>query len=100
MKSQRSDKRTRDAQLEGLEARGFNATYSEVTDSILVSCDQCAALCINGTATHEHGCPNTTKECSECSCQMPARPAHRTVCDACLEDERIYHGMDGDANED
>lgn len=47
------------------------------------SCNQCAALVINGVFCHEHGCPNEHKtwlpdegewvrfiECRECGCEV------------------------------
>jgi hypothetical protein len=53
-------------------------------------CGQCEMLSINGTATHEHGCPNSRKtwieergewvlflECRECGSEVESG----TVCD-------------------
>ena len=44
--------------LETLHANGFDK--SEVSDDqiLIVGCSQCASIVIQGTACHEHGCPN------------------------------------------
>lgn len=44
-----------------LRQRGFDKSF--VTNpgwggGVTVRCSQCEALVVNGTATHEHGCPN------------------------------------------
>jgi len=45
--------------LQLLLARGFDkTTYDEEEESCHVGCSQCEALVINGTSTHETGCPN------------------------------------------
>lgn len=44
-----------------LESMGFN-----LSDSGHVSCDQCAAIAINGFPCHETGCPNKVPLCREC----------------------------------
>lgn len=64
------------ARLDSLLARGFDR--SELDDSepaiyINVRCSQCQALVINGTATHEAGCPNAMQECKGCDTLIPAR---------------------------
>jgi hypothetical protein len=42
---------------------GFDRTIVDrARGTITVSCSQCAALVINGTACHEHGCPNQKKK--------------------------------------
>lgn len=39
---------------------GFDLTY--IDDGVVKpQCSQCQALVINGTPTHEHGCPNKRK---------------------------------------
>lgn len=67
-----------------------------------MSCDQCQVLSINGTPTHETGCPNAWKhpitdvpypvECFHCGCEYAPEeaPPHRTtrICPSCIEDER------------
>jgi hypothetical protein len=46
-----------------------------------ITCDSCELLSINGTACHEHGCPNAraqwdgeqwigVRECFECGCDV------------------------------
>lgn len=45
-----------------LRNRGFDQSYYDKdSGAYRVKCSQCEALCINGTATHEHGCPNQTQ---------------------------------------
>lgn len=44
---------------ERLRRRGFDlAAYNPRTGYTRVECSQCEALCINGVACHEIGCPN------------------------------------------
>lgn len=56
-------KRQKHEQLgESLIGRGFDRSYSlGVGRGWKVRCSQCEALCINGIATHEHGCPNARR---------------------------------------
>ena len=51
--------------LKVLEA-GFDLSKL-IRGSILVLCSQCQALCVNGTPTHEMGCPNRRHECRGCN---------------------------------
>jgi len=53
--------RSRKARLvSSLKARGFDLTSSvRGSDTVYVRCSRCAALVVNGTATHERGCPNS-----------------------------------------
>lgn len=45
--------------LEILKKQGFDLSYQEEGDDyVQVWCSQCEALCIQGVATHEPGCPN------------------------------------------
>lgn len=48
-----------------LRARGFDGSHVYANDydghSVYVKCSQCQALVINGTATHEGGCPNAIR---------------------------------------
>jgi len=49
-----------------LRRQGFDESYYKRESSTgggywRVGCSQCQALCINGFATHETGCPNQTK---------------------------------------
>jgi hypothetical protein len=65
-----------------LEQRGFN-----VSEDGRVSCDQCAALVINGMATHELGCPNQKGQCRECGGTAESR--HARLCKECFEGEAV-----------
>lgn len=48
-------------------ALGFDKSERlKPTRSIRVKCSQCLALVVNGTATHETGCPNQKSECNGC----------------------------------
>jgi hypothetical protein len=48
----------RTGRLDQLRARGFDASkHIPFTSTFRVRCSQCEALCINGVATHETGCP-------------------------------------------
>lgn len=43
-----------------LRERGFDQSkYNRSTGHTSLGCSQCQALAINGTATHERGCPNS-----------------------------------------
>ena len=57
--------------VEQLEQRGFVTT--EYDGSILVSCDQCIVLVVNGGPTHEDGCENKMHECAGCNEWIPQR---------------------------
>lgn len=41
--------------------QGFDTSYLD-DDTAHLGCSQCVALAINGTATHETGCPNIVRE--------------------------------------
>lgn len=71
--------RTRQAQLEGLIAQGFDLSLAG-DRHISVRCSQCEALVINGTACHETGCPHITHECHGCNARV-ARGIR--YCDSC-----------------
>jgi hypothetical protein len=65
--------------LESLLTRGFD--NSEISgQSIKVRCSQCEALVINGTATHETGCPRNLHECSGCNELIPIRQRYCVDC--------------------
>lgn len=66
-----------------------------------VGCDQCEVLSVNGTATHEQGCPNSWRdpvtgkgypvECFECGCMWApdAGPStRRGICLDCVDEGR------------
>lgn len=51
---------------------GFDlSTWNLADRAHRVACSQCAALVINGTPTHETGCPNATHECAGCNARLP-----------------------------
>ena len=41
-----------------LRKQGFDQTYVDPDGDVRLVCSQCQATGINGTACHEHGCPN------------------------------------------
>lgn len=43
-------------------------------------CSQCQALSINGTPTHEAGCPNQTFECRGCNARVSRKGAYCEEC--------------------
>ena len=57
-----------------LERMGFSV------DDNRLSCNQCEAMVINGTATHEQGCPNSKHECAGCYEIVPARVKYCAEC--------------------
>jgi hypothetical protein len=62
------------SRLAELVARGFDfSTAIPFKTAWHVRCSQCEALCINGVATHETGCPNATHECRGCNEILPMR---------------------------
>lgn len=59
--------------LDILRFKGFDESkHVPFTKQYRVKCSACNALVINGTPTHEHGCPNKPSECRECGCMIPA----------------------------
>lgn len=47
------------SRIKQIKALGFDKSYHiKFTKSYHIECSQCEALCINGTPTHETGCPN------------------------------------------
>jgi hypothetical protein len=67
------------AKLDHFVALGFD--NSELAKGFVrVRCSQCEMLAINGTATHEHGCPNATHECNGCSVVIPMRQRYCQDC--------------------
>lgn len=76
-----------------LEAEGFALSFvwHDADDPsgaqgwrVSVRCSACEALVIQGHATHETGCPNQTRECSECDALVPKR---QRLCEDCARDE-------------
>jgi len=67
--------------LDRLRTRGFDESeHIPFTKRYRVKCSQCEALCINGMATHETGCPNQTHECKGCGASVQSRG----YCQDCL----------------
>jgi|SRR5580765_5359759 len=66
-----------------LERRGFDRSIDDEDDGgVFAACSQCQAMVINGTACHERGCPNETRECSECENRVPKR-TFKYLCEEC-----------------
>jgi hypothetical protein len=59
--------------IESLHSLGFDNTSLVFgrPKMFAVSCSQCESLVINGTPTHERGCPNTMHECNGCNEMIP-----------------------------
>lgn len=66
-------------QLARLHALGFDLSTATMKGA-RIACSQCAALAINGTPTHEHGCPNAVHECNGCNALIPARQRYCGDC--------------------
>lgn len=66
--------------LTQLVALGFDASSSDGTGHASVSCSRCAAVVINDTPCHEHGCPNLMHECNGCDAIIPARQRYCEEC--------------------
>jgi len=67
--------------LAQLQALGFDgSTQIRFTRTFDVRCSCCEALVINGTPTHERGCPNAKHECAGCSNIVPA---NQKYCEDC-----------------
>ena len=65
-----------------LQELGFDATVREANGVLHIRCTACAALVINGHATHELRCPHATRECAGCSNRVPALQFSR-FCEEC-----------------
>jgi hypothetical protein len=62
----------RQQNIENLTARGFDLSYpTRAHVTVRPKCSQCEAVVVNGTACHEHGCPNAKHECSGCNELLP-----------------------------
>jgi hypothetical protein len=58
--------------LQTLRALGFDRSRSvPFTSRYNVACSSCCALVIQGTPTHERGCPSAMGECAGCSNLTP-----------------------------
>lgn len=65
--------------LKQLHVLGFdNSTKSG--RHLRVGCSQCEALVINGTPTHETGCPHAMHECAGCNEVIPIRQRYCATC--------------------
>ena len=54
--------------LEKLKRQGFDESRAiPFEHAWRIGCSQCEALCINGIATHERGCPKQTYKCRGCN---------------------------------
>jgi hypothetical protein len=62
-----------------LRALGFDLAQ-RTRAGLTVRCSQCAALVINGTPTHEHGCLNAKHECAGCNALVPVRVKYCGEC--------------------
>lgn len=69
--------------MDDVEERGFDRCHPTGRRGVHVGCSQCEALCINGIACHETGCPNQTRACDECGASIPKR---QRLCESCCED--------------
>lgn len=66
--------------LASLQARGFDQSRTGSHGEVHVRCSQCEALVVNGTPTHERGCPNATHECRGCNQIIPRRQQYCEDC--------------------
>lgn len=68
--------------LENLFALGFDRSSETFgrPNLLSVACSKCQSLVINGTPTHEHGCPNQTHECKGCNNLVPRKGAYCPDC--------------------
>ncbi len=53
-----------------LKALGFDLSYSR-GKILFPRCSQCQFIAVNGTPTHEIGCPNAVQECRGCNELLP-----------------------------
>lgn len=68
--------------LDSLHALGFDRSSHVfgLPKRFAVACSQCEALVINGTPTHETGCPNAVHECHGCNAMIPMRQKYCAEC--------------------
>ena len=82
-------RKTREAQVAGLLARGFDLTTVTRGDGsvyIRPRCSQCETLVLNGQACHELGCPNQRHECDECETLIGRR---ERLCEDCARPDTV-----------
>lgn len=67
--------------LTTLRLMGFDRSrHIPFTRQFSVKCSQCEALSINGTPTHETGCPQAMHECAGCNEIIPLRQKYCEEC--------------------
>jgi hypothetical protein len=68
--------------LNSLIALGFDRSSNTfgLPNRFSVACSQCQSLVINGTPTHETGCPNAMHECHGCNATIPLRQKYCSDC--------------------
>jgi hypothetical protein len=67
--------------LHTLRSLGFDhSAHIPFTRRYTVRCSQCQALVINGTPTHETGCPHAVHECKGCNNLIPVRQKYCEDC--------------------
>jgi hypothetical protein len=72
---------TKSRALRALFAYGFDKSkHIPFTKHYRIGCSQCQALAVNGTATHERGCPNAVHECRGCNTLVPMRQKYCEDC--------------------
>lgn len=67
--------------LAELRARGFDESYSKpFTRQYILRCRHCEPVAVQGTPTHEAGCPNAKHECEGCNELVPSIQRYCTDC--------------------
>lgn len=67
--------------LPNLRLLGFDLSeHVPFTMQYKVRCSSCEALAINGTPTHETGCPSAMHECNGCNEIIPAKQKYCASC--------------------
>ena len=65
-----------------LKAWGFDLSRAiPFEQGACVGCSRCDAVCVNGAACHEWGCPNQTYECRGCGNDTGSRQSR--YCEEC-----------------
>ena len=55
-------------------------THIPFTRQYRIGCSSCESMVINGTPTHETGCPHAMTECKGCSSIIPKRQRYCEDC--------------------
>jgi hypothetical protein len=66
--------------LDRLIELGFDRSYDAGKGVNKVKCSQCEVMIINGTPTHESGCPNVKYECRGCDAIVERRGSYCEDC--------------------